>query len=195
MSATVTGLFRYSELLYMSDTPITQKNKKELLNEVTLAAERALVREKKDTETQIIGKILEEETRQERQAEAEILEEELHQTSPPIQAGSPGSSTTTPILESPKSEFRLQIENILAEDLGDMYARMDLRLKVQFKMAGEEIARKIEQVIAAGKIKVRQILQWIKEWLKMIPGVNRYFLEQEAKIKTDRILGMGLGKY
>jgi hypothetical protein len=26
------------------------------------------------------------------------------------------------------------------------------------------------------------------QWLKLLPGVNRFFLEQEAKIKTDRII-------
>jgi len=25
-------------------------------------------------------------------------------------------------------------------------------------------------------------------WLKLIPGVNKFFLEQEAKIKTDEVL-------
>jgi hypothetical protein len=30
-------------------------------------------------------------------------------------------------------------------------------------------------------------LKLIREWLLIIPGVNKYFLEQEAKIKTDKI--------
>ena len=64
-----------------------------------------------------------------------------------------------------------------------------------FKLKGEEVARNIEQVVAAGKSKAKQILHWIKDWLKLIPGVNRFFLEQEAKIKTDKIIGMGLDKY
>jgi hypothetical protein len=28
----------------------------------------------------------------------------------------------------------------------------------------------------------------IRNWLKLIPRVNKYFLEQESKIKTDRII-------
>jgi len=30
----------------------------------------------------------------------------------------------------------------------------------------------------------------IKKWLLLIPGVNKYFLEQEAKIKADEIVKM-----
>jgi len=32
------------------------------------------------------------------------------------------------------------------------------------------------------------IMELVLEWLRMIPKVNKYFLEQEAKIKTDRIV-------
>jgi len=28
------------------------------------------------------------------------------------------------------------------------------------------------------------------DWLKILPGVNKFFLEQEAKIKTDKILAL-----
>ena len=36
--------------------------------------------------------------------------------------------------------------------------------------------------------KAKKIFQLILEWLKLLPGINRFFLEQEAKIKTDRII-------
>ena len=38
------------------------------------------------------------------------------------------------------------------------------------------------------KVKVKKILKLILEWLRILPGINRFFLEQEAKIKTDRII-------
>ena len=38
------------------------------------------------------------------------------------------------------------------------------------------------------KVEVKRVLTMLKDWLTSIPGVNRFFLEQEAKIKTDRIL-------
>ncbi len=34
----------------------------------------------------------------------------------------------------------------------------------------------------------RKIFHWIHDWRAMIPKVNPFFLEQEAKIKTDAIL-------
>ena len=43
-------------------------------------------------------------------------------------------------------------------------------------------------MVRAYKVKVRDVVHLIREWLLVIPGVNAFFLEQEAKIKTDRIL-------
>ena len=40
------------------------------------------------------------------------------------------------------------------------------------------------------KIQVKKIFILIISWLKIIPGVNKFFLEQEAKIKADRILDL-----
>jgi hypothetical protein len=37
-------------------------------------------------------------------------------------------------------------------------------------------------------VSTKKIFVLIRAWLKIIPGVNRFFLEQEAKIKTDKIL-------
>ena len=33
-----------------------------------------------------------------------------------------------------------------------------------------------------------KIIDVIKKWLSIIPGINKFFLEQEAKIKTDKIM-------
>jgi len=57
-----------------------------------------------------------------------------------------------------------------------------------FKEEGERTARQIENVIAIGKSMAVKILELLKNWLRLIPGVNKFFLEQEAKIKTDKIL-------
>ena len=43
-------------------------------------------------------------------------------------------------------------------------------------------------MVSAAKVHSKKILKAIVGWLKMIPGVNKFFLEQEAKIKTDKIL-------
>jgi hypothetical protein len=38
------------------------------------------------------------------------------------------------------------------------------------------------------KIHAKKVVELIRDWLLTIPGVNKFFLEQEAKIKTDRVL-------
>jgi len=43
-------------------------------------------------------------------------------------------------------------------------------------------------MVGSFKIKARKVLHLIRDWLKIIPGINKYFLEQEAKIKTDKII-------
>jgi len=89
---------------------------------------------------------------------------------------------------SSKSETLTKVEKILEKDLGDIYFKMPEEAKQKFKVKGEEISLKIEEMIEAGKAIARKILTLIKVWLQTIPGVNRFFLEQEAKIKTDKIM-------
>lgn len=88
----------------------------------------------------------------------------------------------------PKSEVLIKIEKILEEDLVEFYFKMPPEQRKIFKEKGEETASRIEKMIEAGKTAARKILKLIREWLKLIPGVNKFFLEQEAKIKTDRIM-------
>lgn len=97
----------------------------------------------------------------------------------------PAPATGVPIT---KSEIRKKIENILAENLGDSYRSMDATLRQHFKEEGHSTAQKIEQLLTEAKIKTKKIFQLIVEWLKLIPGVNTFFITQEAKIKTDKIL-------
>lgn len=88
-----------------------------------------------------------------------------------------------------KSETLKEIEEILIEGL-DRYYYQSLPevLKEQFKRRGEETASKIEKIIESAKVAVGKIFNLIINWLKMIPGINKFFIEQEAKIKTDKIL-------
>lgn len=90
----------------------------------------------------------------------------------------------------PKSETLVKIEKILEEDLEEIYFQMPPEQRSIFKEKGEETASRIERLIAAGKAIAKKILKLIKNWLELIPGVNRFFLEQEAKIKTDKIMAL-----
>ncbi len=80
------------------------------------------------------------------------------------------------------------IERILEEDLGDMYFKLAPADKEKFRLGGEEAARQINTLLSAVSVQFKKVVDVIRNWLKLIPGVNTYFLEQEAKIKADRLL-------
>jgi len=80
------------------------------------------------------------------------------------------------------------VEDILAEDLDDLYSKLPENKKNEFKSKGEQTANQIATLFNQVKYKVSEILELIKNWLKIIPGVSKFFLEQEAKIKTDKII-------
>lgn len=81
-----------------------------------------------------------------------------------------------------------QIEEFLSDDLLELYSQMPPEAQAIFKTKGEETAGKITEMIRSAKVAAKEILELIVAWLKIIPGVNKFFLEQEAKIKTDKIL-------
>ncbi|MFH0804971.1 MAG: hypothetical protein V1916_02120 [Patescibacteria group bacterium] len=89
-----------------------------------------------------------------------------------------------------KSADVVQIENVLSEHLDELYLQMTPEQQLQFRQKGEETASRISVLLRETKIKVKEILNLIREWLKIIPGINKFFLEQEAKIKTERLLSM-----
>lgn len=90
----------------------------------------------------------------------------------------------------PKDPIVEKIEKILEEDLGRVYLLMTPEQQKTFKDKGEETASKIRILVQLARIKIKEILNLIKKWLATIPGVNKFFIEQEAKIKTDKILEM-----
>ena len=80
------------------------------------------------------------------------------------------------------------VEKILEDGLGEFVASMPEAPKTRFMQLGQQIAAQIALMVRGYKVKVRTVIHLIREWLLVIPGVNAFFLEQEAKIKTDRIL-------
>lgn len=81
-----------------------------------------------------------------------------------------------------------EVEGLLEEGLGDFYQELAPAEQAEFRRQGEETAIKITDLLSKAAIKVRDIIKLIRDWLKVITGVNKYFLEQEAKIKADKIL-------
>jgi hypothetical protein len=81
-----------------------------------------------------------------------------------------------------------EIDNILSEGLHDVFLKMNTERQKEFKRTGEDTAVKIAVMMDKGKLKVSKVIELIKKWLKLIPGINKFFLEQEAKIKADKIM-------
>jgi hypothetical protein len=84
-----------------------------------------------------------------------------------------------------------KIEQIMEDGLGDLYNTMNYREQMAFKAKGEETAKSIFQLVYhKSKINVKKIIKLIRNWLKLIPRVNKFFLEQETKIKADKIIAL-----
>jgi len=90
------------------------------------------------------------------------------------------------------SDFQQQraiaIDHILAAGLNEIFLHLKADEQQAFKKKGEETVTKINELLNKTKIRVNKLIALIRDWLKLIPGVNKFFLEQEAKIKADQIL-------
>lgn len=98
-----------------------------------------------------------------------------------------------PADEKSASEQELsEIEEILAEGLNEIFKQMNDQQKLEFKKEGEITAKEVQTLLNNAKIKVtelaKKITGLIKCWLEKIPGVNKFFLVQSAKIKADRLI-------
>ena len=95
---------------------------------------------------------------------------------------------------SPNSNLNYQqeraqkIDKILEDDLNEIFLTLPTKQRQEFKRKGEETVNKINQLLNKTKIHLNRIISLIRDWLKMIPGVNKFFLEQEAKIKASKII-------
>ncbi|BFD25032.1 MAG: hypothetical protein JST_000352 [Candidatus Parcubacteria bacterium] len=82
------------------------------------------------------------------------------------------------------------IDETLSEGLGNTYLAMSPERQKVFKVKGEETVAKINNLLDETKVKINKIVSLIKKWLSLIVGVNKFYLDQEAKIKADKILNL-----
>ncbi len=136
------------------------------------------------------------EIKREIEKEKEVKIEEIGETPttlPPISIPTPVEEKIAPP-KIEKSPTLIEIEQILSEDLDEIYQSLTPEQKLIFRKKGEETASKIEVLIQQIKINIKKIFILIRDWLlilvKMIPGVNKLFLIKEAKIKTDKVLNL-----
>jgi hypothetical protein len=121
-----------------------------------------------------------------------FLEEAPEPIAAPVHIAPP----TTPVRPIPqvRDTLAVQIEKIMEENLGDVYSALTPVQKQQFKIKGEETANKIKHILETTTAKLGKIVKLIFEWLKILPGINHFFLEQEAKIKAEKIITLGQQK-
>ncbi len=98
----------------------------------------------------------------------------------------PSSVTTEP--SANLTPLAKKVEQVLEEDLTDIFLSLPADKQQEFKQAGEVAAQKISRLMQKVRFNLRQIIKIIRDWLSVIPGVNKYFLEQTAKIKADKII-------
>ncbi len=157
----------------MVDKPIEQKIRPEVLPEVTAPPEELDLKLEKESAP-----------------EKEPLEQK---PAPEQPAPQKPRSTIKPRPAVPmpaKDAVMVKIEKIMEEGLNDSYQRLSPVAKQEFKMKGEQAASQIRELLKSTHVKIKKILRLILDWLRILPGVNHFFLEQEAKIKTDKIIAL-----
>ncbi len=106
----------------------------------------------------------------------------------PVAPAVPPAPVSTSHVAVPKDPAVRAVEAVLEEDLDDAFHKMAPEMQAKFRKEGERITAVIVEMVRNSKVNARSVLNMIAHWLKMIPGVNHFFLTQEAKIKTDKIL-------
>ncbi len=130
---------------------------------------------------------------------AEQIEQQFETLTPESREGKEGEAPAGSIIAqgaliAAQKEREKKIEDILADGLDDIYLSMPPAKQQEFKIVGERTAKEINKLLETTRVKVKQIIELIKKWLSIIPGVNKFFLEQEAKIKSDKIMELSRKK-
>ncbi len=123
-----------------------------------------------------------EEEHTEAQRTAKKIEGSLAKHAAPARAQAPAPA---PIV---RDEVTLRVEKILEEGMGELYAGLPDSAKPVFKKKGEEAASQIAVMARSLKLEVAKVLRLIYDWLLVVPKANKFYLEQQAKIKTDALL-------
>jgi hypothetical protein len=118
--------------------------------------------------------------------EKKVLEAVKEEVATSKSSKSQGDDKTT----TEKTEEQIAIENIMSDGIAELYNELPENRRAEFKQKGELTAGKIELILNSAKVKFGKIVGLLKKWLSMLPGVNKYFLEQESKIKADQIVDL-----
>jgi hypothetical protein len=89
-----------------------------------------------------------------------------------------------------RDEITLHIEKIMEEGLAEAFTELSVIEQQEFKIKGEYTANQIRVHMKKTKMKVKKILKLLLDWLHVLPGINPFYLRQEAKIKADKIMSL-----
>ena len=117
------------------------------------------------------------------------------EAAPSISAAEALPQAAPAVLTIQKSPLLLEIESIMEENLREIYQNMPDELKLRFNSEGEKTAGEIKNLMQSLKATTKKLIDILKKWLLIIPGINKFFLEQEAKIKADKIMAIQLSKF
>lgn len=104
----------------------------------------------------------------------------------------PVVTPTEPVLPATPDESAIvrEVESIMSDGLEETYQQLDPTTQIAFRAEGERTATVIGTMLQATKVQTKKIIELLLNWLRIIPGVNKFFLEQEAKIKADKLLAL-----
>ena len=134
--------------------------------------------------------VIEQERTAEKPTETEKPTPQEQPAEQPAVAPPPQPTQQQPNIVVPKDALTQEIERILENDLEELYFSMNAEDQMKFKLEGENVSRTIRQMMQSGTVKLRKVLGLVLNWLKMIPGVNKFFVEKQAKIKAEQILNL-----
>ena len=119
-------------------------------------------------------------------AQERVGEQQEQQQTAPSDTAPRHVVVSEPVLEM-NDEWKVQILSVLDENLEDAMSDMSPAKKEEFLAAKKELAGKIRSMLDEAVVQFAAILLLVRKWLAMIPRVQTYFLEQESKLKTDKI--------
>jgi hypothetical protein len=115
------------------------------------------------------------------------VEEDVAKDKVPVPVISPGPAALASNISYEDRQVEA-IENIMAEGMDQVFLKMNPAQQKKFKNEGEKTAKKISKLMMKAKVSAEKVVLLIRRWLSMVPRINRFFLEQEVKIKADKIL-------
>lgn len=98
------------------------------------------------------------------------------------------NQVNSPIVLTEPLIIQKKVEHVLEEGLEPLFLELNDQDKQKFKALGETTAIKIAGLLQQAKVRLSEILILIKEWLNSLTGISKFYVEQEAKIKAEKLL-------